>query len=576
MALLAGAPSLVWGFVMELNATGQIRRWQLENPDTRVRTSSVNRTTRAIIYRLDAAGFSASHAAEELQAVRAALDQWQGVSGTRIKFEEGPLMSGTTDINSQDHTNVVFWSKSLTINGGRDSLRGVLALTYVASFRDGNVIFDADTVFNGVDYDWFTDYADSTTQKVFVEAIALHEAGHFLGLQHSPVGGATMLVAGDYGVNAQVGLAWDEWTAARGLYPTSDTAGRVGRVNGRVSASGIPVFGAAVFAENAQGELLAGTVSATDGTYSLLGLPEGTHVVRAAPLDAVSSVNYLVRGIDISPSYSGAQTAFVPSSDRVVVVSGGGTVGNANLDVVGGNPTRVVRLLRPAADLAAPSYTGYRVGLMPDGIQRYIGVLTTAKVGSDVRLEVTGKGLEAGPVEVRAEALPGMTLVAMPVVVAANAVPGLRSFRLRNGNQSGWAHGFLEIQPLVPDVNGDGFDDRFQRQYWTRFTIPEAGPTADPDKDGFSNEWEYRTGSVPTNGLSAHFMIESVRVTAAGTVVKSQAAKGKRFQLLGRDAVEGAVWQPVGSAKIASGETLEMEDPTATAGVRFYRVEMVP
>ena len=323
VGLLAVTPGLVWGFVVELNSSGQIRRWQLENPDTRVRTSSVNRTTRAIIYRLDAAGFSASHAAEELQAVRAALDQWQGVSGTRVKFEEGPLVTGTTDINSSDHTNVVFWSKNHMVNGGRDSLRGVLALTYVASFRDGNVIFDADTVFNGVDYDWFTDYSDPTTQKVFVEAIALHEAGHFLGLHHSPVGGATMLVAGDFGVNAWVGLSWDEWTAARGLYATADMAARVGRVNGRVSASGTPVFGAAVFAESAQGELLAGTVSAMDGTYSLLGLPDGTHVVRAAPLDPVSALNYLVRGVDISQSYSGAQTGFVPSADRVLSVSGG-------------------------------------------------------------------------------------------------------------------------------------------------------------------------------------------------------------------------------------------------------------
>lgn len=575
-ALVLGTPFGVWGFVMELNTAGQIRRWQLENPDTRVRSSSVNRSTRAIIYRLDAAAFSATHATEELQAVRAALDQWQGVSGTRVKFEEGPLVTGTTDINSQDHTNVVFWSKSLSINGGRDSLRGVLALTYVASFRDGNVIFDADTVFNGVDYDWFTDYSDPTTQKVFVEAIALHEAGHFLGLQHSPVGGATMLVAGDYGVNAQVGLSWDEWTAARGLYATSEMAGRVGRVNGRVSASGTAVFGAAVFAENAQGELLAGTVTGQDGSYSLLGLPEGTHVVRAAPLDPVSALNYLVRGVDISPSYSGAQTGFVPSSDRVVSVSGGGTVANANLDVVGGNPIRIVRMLRPAANLSAPSYTGYRVGLMPDGIERYIGVLTTTKAGPDIRLEVTGKGLETGPVEVRAEALPGLTLVALPVVVATNAVPGLRSFRLRNGNQSGWAHGFLEIQTPVPDVNGDGFDDRFQRRYWTRFTVPEAGPTADPDKDGFSNSWEYRTGSVPTNGLSAHFEIESVRVTAAGTVVRSQAAKGKRFQLRGRDAVEGAVWEPVGAVTTASAETVEFVDASATRAVRFYRVEMVP
>ncbi len=563
-------------FVSEINASGQLRRWQLENPDPRVRESSVNRSTRAIIYRLDAAGYSAANSAAELQAVRTAFDLWQGVPGTRVKFEEGPLVAGTVDVNSMDHTNTVFWTRNLIVNGGRDSLRGILALTYVASFQNGNVIFDADTVFNGVEFSWFTDFFDPTTQKVFVEAIALHETGHLLGLQHSPVGGATMLVAGDYGVNAQVGLSADEWAAARGLYPTSEMAGRVGRITGRVAAGGTPILGAAVFAENAQGEMLAGTVTASDGVYSMPGLPEGVHVVRTVPLDPVTALNYLVRGVDISSAYSGAQTGFAPATDRVVTVQGGGTAGNVDFEVVGGNPPRIARLLRPSADLSSPGYTSYRVAVASDGQPLYVGVLTTSIAGADWRLEVTGKGFQAGPVEVRVNALAGMTLVAMPVTVATNAVPGLRSFRLRNGTQNGWAHGFLEIMPRFPDVNQDGLDDRFQRQYWARFTVPEAKAGADPDGDGFLNDWEFRTGSVPTNALSAHFQIESVRVTASGAVVRSQAAKGKRFALQGRDTFDGSMWVAVGSPVTAVADTVEFTDPAATRAVRYYRVEMVP
>src|SRR5690606_178552 len=201
-------------FVWDVNAAGQARRWMLNPPDARVPVTAVNRNTRAIIYHLDAEAYSGGEAAAaELDAIRTAFDQWQAVTNAALRFEEGPLVNGTTDIDSQDGRNTFFWAKSLFVNGGRDNLSGVLALTYVASFPDGNVIADADTVFNGVQFRWFTDFEKSTTQEIFVEAIALHEIGHALGLRHSPVGGATMLFQGDRGVNSQVGLSADEFAA---------------------------------------------------------------------------------------------------------------------------------------------------------------------------------------------------------------------------------------------------------------------------------------------------------------------------------------------------------------------------
>ncbi len=574
VVLAVGAPA--HAYVFDLNASGEVRRWSLENPDDRVRTTSVNRSTRAIIYRLDPAGYSATNTAAELDAVRTAFDLWQQVPGTRVRFEEGPGIPGVEDVNSSDHVNSVFWARTALVNGGRDSVRGVLGLTYVASFRDGNVIFDADTVFNAVDFTWFTDFSDPTTQKVFVEAIALHEAGHLLGLQHSPVGGATMLVGGEYGVNAQVGLAIDDRAAAWGLYPDSDRSRQVGRVNGRVMAGGQPVFGAAVFAENPLGEVFAGTVTTSEGRYELGGLPAGGYTVRVAPLDPATSLNYLIRGLDISTAYGGAQTLFSPSDDRPVTVNAGGGTGNVDFEVFGGAPPRVARVMKPAANLNAPTYSSYPVSLVPDGQRRYLGVLTTARASTDLRLEITGNDFEAGPVEVRTNALPGLNLVALPVVFATNATPGLRSLRLWNGSQFGWAHGFLEVLPPFPDINGDGLDDRFQRTYWTRFTQPAAAPGADPDNDGFDNAWEHRTGSVPTDPASARFEIQSVRVTEAGSVIRSEAAPGRRFQLWGREVVGDAPWEEVGGPVTAAAQSVEFTDPTSTRSVRFYRVELVP
>ncbi|MBL9134211.1 MAG: matrixin family metalloprotease [Verrucomicrobiales bacterium] len=575
MVLALAVPLPTWGFVGEVNVAGQSRRWALNPIDGRVPATSVDRNTRSIIYHLDARGFSSTNTMAELDAVRAAFDQWGLVGGTHLKFQEGATLAGTQDVNGQDGVNSLFWTTNLLVNGGRDNLSGVLALTYVTSFSDGNVITDADTVFNGSQYRWFTDASDTSAQGPFVEAIALHEIGHFLGLRHSPVGGATMLFVGDFGVNSQVGLAQDEFTAAQALYGTAATAAAKGRVAGLVRAGTTPVMGAAVFAEGASGNVVAGTVSRTNGAYELPALPPGTYTIRVAPLDPSTAANYLIRGTDIAPAYRVAQTEFLPSTNRTVVVVGGGSVALDFL-VEAGTPLRMVRLLRPSADLGSPSYNNKPVSVVPSGQRLYVGGLTTAVLDGNARLFVTGDGLEVGSTEVRGNVLGALSLVAVPVRFATNATPGLRSLRLESGGKIAWVHGFLEVLPAFPDANFDGFDDRFQRRYWHRFTLPEAAPSADPDQDGFDNRWEYDTGTNPTNRLSARFEILSTQVTREGTRVEAQTAAGKRFQLTARDNLPGSEWQTIGNPVLANAAVTAFVDATSTNRVRFYRVLLLP
>lgn len=573
---LASGVDLALGYVAEVNSAGQVRRWALSPPDTRVSVNAVNRATRAIRYRFDVAGSPAWNDEAARMAMRAAFDQWQAVPGTLLRFEEAPTTSGTLDVDLNDGFNTVFWSPGLFVNGGRDNLSGVLALTYVASYPDGNVIANADIVFNGIQFDWFTDFENPTRQDVFVEAIALHEIGHLLGLRHSPVGGATMLAVGDRGVNSQTGLSADEIAAARALYGAAASAPTQGRIVGTVTASGSPVFGAAVFVEDGSGNVVAGTVTRAGGQYELGGLAAGPHSVRVAPLDPAGGANVLVRGADIAGTYSGAHTGFHPSADRDVTVPGGGVV-TADFEVEAGQPIRIVRMLRPSGDLEEPSFHDKPVAVQPGGQTVYLGVLTSAALAGAVRVDIRGDGLLiAGPTETRANVLGNLSLAAVPVTVLSGATPGLRSIRLEAGGLMAWAHGFIELAPPFPDVNFDGLDDRFQRRFWPRFTGPEAGPTADPDGDGFSNRWEYETGSDPTDAMSAHFRIESVRVTESGARVRSQAAAGKRFQLYTRETVAGSEWQAVGGPVLAAGPEAEFSDPGATGSVRFYRVRMVP
>lgn len=564
------------GFVGQPDGSGVYQRWALDPPDSRVPASSVNAGARTILYRLDTAAWSATNGVAELNAIRAAFDQWQAVPGTVLRFQEGAAVSGTQDINSFDNVNKLFWTSNAFVNGGRDNLSGALALTYVAALSAGNVITDADTVFNGSQFRWFTDATDPTRQSAYVEAIALHEIGHFVGLLHSPVGGATMLAVGDLGVNAQAGLSSDEVIAARALYGTASTRSAVGRITGAVTISGQPVFGAAVFAETATGLLMGGTVTGSNGVYELPAMPPGAYVVRTAPLDPLATANFLVRGADISPVHAGANPDYRASADRAVTVVAGGTA-TVDFPVVAGSPSRIVRVLRPAADLTSPSFNNKPVSVQPEGQTVYVGVLTPLPLLGTEKVSVTGDGLTVvGPVETRSRVLGSASLVAVPVRVEVGATPGLRSLRLLRLGESAWAHGFLEVLPPWPDFNFDGLDDRFQRRYWPRFTVPEAAPGADADGDGFTNGWEFATGSDPTDRLSAVFEVESVRLTEQGARVTSQTAAGQPFQLFTRDTVPGADWRAVGARVTATSERTEFLDPEAVGTIRFYRVQLVP
>src|SRR5439155_19650247 len=111
---------------------------------------------------------------------------------------------------------------------------------------DNNAQAEADIVFNGIQYNWSADFNSADTGKQFIESTAAHEIGHFLGLKHSPVGGATMLFRSPGGVNVQAGLSSDEIAAAKWLYGQPSALTNLGSLHGHVKMNGSAVFGAAV------------------------------------------------------------------------------------------------------------------------------------------------------------------------------------------------------------------------------------------------------------------------------------------------------------------------------------------
>lgn len=564
-------------FVSYVNPSGQVLRWNLVSPNPGVHTNVVNRATKAVRYFLAADAFSAANRTNELNAARACFGQWQSVPGSILKFEEGGLAGPGVDIK-EDGTNVIFWAKSSTlVNGGFDDIHGLKGYT-VTTFLSDNTMLEADIVLNGTEFGWFSDFNDTERADSFVESVLLHEIGHLIGLDHSPVGGATVTLGGP-GVDTEAGLSSDDIAAVRALYPQPATTAALGHLRGRILMNGGGVFGAMITAENAAGNVVAGAVSRSNGAYELLALPPGNYQARATPLDPSSANDAasLMRGRDIAVDYESAVTAFLPSTNKPVALSAGAT--NAlDFTVVSGNPPfRIAAISRPSVFFDADTADRFAATIRQGWNNLFVGVSSTSLPTNGATLRITGDGVTLGlPIFKPRRFVDGSNLILIPISVAPNATPGLRSFVVEQGTNVAYANGYLEILPPVADFNFDGLDDRFQRQYFPVFTAPQASPDADPDGDGFSNRFEFETGSDPTDPLSVRFRIQSVKVTKTGTTITWQSGAGKRYQLFGsRDIAPGA-WQPVGSPITAAGATTESVDMSDTDGLRFYRVQALP
>ena len=138
--------------------------------------------------------------AEVIAAIQAGFDVWSDTSTCCSGFEHQNGGTVTQAYSLQDNTNIISFEES-DWDWSLGSVNGVIAVTF-SQWAGGCRLTSGDQVFNGVGFD-FTTSSNPGWGSTDLQSIAAHENGHWVGLDHSNVNGATMWFSYPGGISAR-------------------------------------------------------------------------------------------------------------------------------------------------------------------------------------------------------------------------------------------------------------------------------------------------------------------------------------------------------------------------------------
>ena len=174
-------------------------------------------------------------------------------------------------------------------------------------------------------------------------------------------------------------------------------ASTLGQLQGVIAKNGAPVFGAMIVAEDAHGNVVAGTISRPNGRYELPAMPPGDYRIRVSPIDpslADDSVS-LLRGWEIAQDYDAVETSFLVTTNKAVPLKPGAT-STLDVPVAPGEPLfRIAAISRPSDH--PDGVTRERTGgfVRPGQNDVWIGVVSRSLPTE--ALSMTGDGVTVGP-----------------------------------------------------------------------------------------------------------------------------------------------------------------------------------
>lgn len=186
--------------------------------------------------------------------VSSSVSQWDGKSRLSLR-------KNTTAGTNQVGLNEIYFSNDSSIFNG--SL--IVGLTQVVYTNNSGEIIEADILLNDQ-----ISFSNNVTDKYYLGNVLTHEMGHFLGLGHSQVIGASMFFMLTRGQSI---VADDDEAGLYAIYPNGNTL--KGSLSGKIIGgnSKAAVFGAHVQAiSQLTGKVAGANISEINGSFVIDGL----------------------------------------------------------------------------------------------------------------------------------------------------------------------------------------------------------------------------------------------------------------------------------------------------------------
>lgn len=382
-------------------------------------------------------------------AIQLALQQWPAVSSVRFTSTTGAVASG-----GRDGVSIITMADTAPNRQSFEMAGGAIGLALF--FSQGANLTEADVLFNpGRNFTTALESQEELRDSDLfdVQAVATHELGHSIGLDHSGVESSVMWSLASLAGRV---LDPDDTAAVQSLYPVANGSGRL---TGTVRVGGAAAFGAQVVAVAVDGPVISG-LTLPDGSYAIENVPPGGYNVYVEPLDGPHSATVTdpcatFGNLGSSTIYGSATlttnflSTFLGGNQQpaLVTVTGAQTA-IADFDLPAASPALNPAWIGPAegrvvigavpVDVAAG--TAPSIALAGRGVDTVgaadVAVLGTGVVVDPSKFQRLNSSCNGQP----------LPIIVIGLAVAADARSGARSIALTSGGETALLTGALRVR----------------------------------------------------------------------------------------------------------------------------------